>query len=422
MSSLEIFQLNHASLLLALGEIRLLTDPWFEGYAFDGGWQLRWQNPEAYATAATATHLWISHPHSDHLHHPTLKRLHALNPNITLITNTAYNYDVQKQLRSLGFHSFLPLHENQPLRLSKHCTLERIGSSIIDSLLVIRWENFTLLNLNDCVLQTPALRHIARKIGTIDLLMCNFNHAGKLLHYPEIPAEQMRETLKQHYRMQVSILKPRCVVPFASLHRYTSPLSVQQNAAMLDPTELEGIALYPGQHATIALSSSPVTHTTTGPIPARSSEPAPELPAVSPDALTQSIALLERRLSSAFGPLRFFLPSLSMRIIEDQRLLRLRHGRIRETTAPPDIEAHRAHVTHWFTSTYGTDAFIVGAHLRILRPCTTRLKCLIALLLLAEAKISPRHALNPALWKFLFRRRHEAFAALRSLRVSSSYQ
>lgn len=430
---LEIFQLNHASLLLVMGGIRLLTDPWFEGTAFDHGWTLRWDNPEAYRFASTATHMWISHPHSDHLHYPTLKRLHALNPNMTMLANHSYNYNLEKQVRSLGFHSILTLRENQIVTLDEHCTMQRMGSGIIDSLLVIRWKNITLLNLNDCVLQERALRHIARKIGKIDLLLCNFNHAGKLLHYPEKSSAQVRSALKQHYRMQASALRPRCILPFASHHQYLSLLSIDQNASLLEPSDLktatndaQTIVLYPGQHANLDFSVSDVRAYITGGMPMTNiaNKYSAQENSAKEGKFSEAIAVFEQRIAKSFGPLRVFLPNVTFRILETQKIYRIRHGRIKEEAEGifPDIEAHYAKILHWFSHPFGTDAFVVGAHFRILRPCIGRLKFLIALLLLTEAKIMPRVFLDLALWAFLFRRRHEALAALLSWRVSSSYQ
>ena len=68
MSDVRIHYLNHASMLVEVGTMRLLFDPWLEGTAFSGGWGLRYDNPDAIDLAASATHLWISHWHSDHLH------------------------------------------------------------------------------------------------------------------------------------------------------------------------------------------------------------------------------------------------------------------------------------------------------------------------------------------------------------------
>jgi hypothetical protein len=430
MSVLEVIQCNHASVLLAMGQVRLLTDPWFEGTVFDGGWALRWSNPSAYDVAATATHLWISHPHSDHLHHATLQRLAGMNPNLIVLANQAYNYDLEKQLRRLGFNNIILLPENECISLSDQCRIERMGTGTIDSLLSIRWHDHTILNLNDCVLQKGALRYLVERIGPIDLLLVNFNHAGKLMHYPEQSGEAVRAGLKQHFARQVDVLQPRCVLPFASFHYYLSPFSQSQNASLLEPADLEPepharakvLPLYPSQRMSLNLGTCESHIAGTPPEPG--DRTAPAMSVVTEDEFWQAAASFERRIAGAYGFLRRLLPSLAIQITGTQRIIYIRHGRV---TAPdgiiaPDIETSYEKLAHWFGQSFGTDMFFVGAHLRILRPCIGRLKLLAAMLLLAEAKVSPRYWLSPALWGFLFRRRHEAWAALWSGRVSASYQ
>ena len=435
---LEIYQLNHASLLIVMGQVRLLTDPWYEGTAFDEGWKLRWDNPEAIALAATATHLWVSHPHSDHLHLPTLQKICQINPNIIVLANRSYNYDMCGQFQALGFGSVQPFGENQTIYLTEHCTLQRISSGIIDSMLVIRWNNVTILNLNDCVLQKRALRTIARRIGKIDLLLCNFNHAGKLLHFPEKTPEEVQETLKAHYRHQTRLLAPNYVLPYASHHQYASPFSIRQNLSMLEPDDLveaapdiHTIPLYPGQCVKIDFSAPSNRPIVIGQAQDRAAEAGTSrVSAGLPDRIPSSkefqdaAEIFAKRMDHSFGPLRRLLPSITVRIREDQRIMRMRSGRFQETAdnGSADIEACAEKFLHWLSLPYGTDSFVVGGHFGILRPCIGRIKLLFAILLLAEGKISPRYLIKPSLWLFLFRRYHELLAALLSLRVSSSYQ
>ena len=82
---MQLEYLNHACVLLRFGDVSLLSDPWLSGTAFADGWGLRFDNPDALARAATATHLWISHWHSDHLHAPTLTALGRACPDMTVI-------------------------------------------------------------------------------------------------------------------------------------------------------------------------------------------------------------------------------------------------------------------------------------------------------------------------------------------------
>ena len=109
--TVDISLLNHASLLIEAGDIKLLTDPWYSGTAFEAGWGLRYDNPAALDRAATATHLWISHFHDDHLHTPTLRQLAERNPNIVFLANQSYNFDMTGAGRKLGFKSVVAFPE-----------------------------------------------------------------------------------------------------------------------------------------------------------------------------------------------------------------------------------------------------------------------------------------------------------------------
>jgi UDP-MurNAc hydroxylase len=43
----EIKFVNHASVLVSHGNIRLLSDPWYFGSAFADGWNLLYENSDA---------------------------------------------------------------------------------------------------------------------------------------------------------------------------------------------------------------------------------------------------------------------------------------------------------------------------------------------------------------------------------------
>jgi len=425
MGGLEIIQLNHASMLIVTGEVRLLTDPWFEGEAFNGGWGLRWRNPEAYALAATATHVWISHPHSDHLHYATLKKLQSLNPDVTVLVNRAYNYDLQGMLTSLGFRHLQVIEENTPLTVGG-CTLERIGSGMIDSMLFIDCSGYRILNLNDCVPPCKALSKLVRQKGGIDLLLCNFNHASKLYQYPLQPVEQ---TVQRHFLKFKDICEAadaRYVIPFASFHQYLLPFSIEQNASLMEPRDLlmpnapfEVLALYPGQFAHFNCDHGLQLEKVGG-----NGAPDPVVAAAVPLAgdafpeteLLKAARILEQRIWHAYGFLRLLIPTLNIRITGTGEVFSIRHGKVvrAETGAKPHIEALADKVIYWFSNPFGTDIFGVGAHFRILEPAVTRLKIVIAFLMLGEAKVAPRYLGRVSLWKLLFARRREIWPALQS--------
>ena len=71
---MKIEFINHASISIELGCIKLLCDPWYFGKVFSNGWQLRYENRHWKEAVKKCTHLWISHLHPDHFHPTTLKK------------------------------------------------------------------------------------------------------------------------------------------------------------------------------------------------------------------------------------------------------------------------------------------------------------------------------------------------------------
>ena len=77
---------NHASYIIEHGGIRLITDPWIEGTAFNEGWSLIEPTHLQYTDFKDITHIWFSHEHPDHFSPPNLKSIpEELRKNITVL-------------------------------------------------------------------------------------------------------------------------------------------------------------------------------------------------------------------------------------------------------------------------------------------------------------------------------------------------
>jgi hypothetical protein len=109
-------------------------------------------------------------------------------------------------------------------------------------MLHLRAGDVSVLNFNDCVLSGLAKRLLAAKLGPIDVLLVNFNHAGKLLLDP-LPADSViKERLQAALATNVAPFKARHVLPMASYHYYRATESRYQNASMLVADELSRTA------------------------------------------------------------------------------------------------------------------------------------------------------------------------------------
>ena len=68
MQSPTIEFVNHASVIISYEEISILSDPCFDGTAFDNGWRLihELENKDIENILKKITHIYISHEHPDH--------------------------------------------------------------------------------------------------------------------------------------------------------------------------------------------------------------------------------------------------------------------------------------------------------------------------------------------------------------------
>jgi len=233
---LHVESLNHACVLLSVSGVRLLFDPWLSGTAFSGGWGLRYENPRAIERAADATHLWISLWHSDHMHEPTLRELARRRPDIEVLANVSHNFSMVERLRAMGFAKVVALGERTPLSIGSGVMVARYPTAGIDNMLHVAAPGASILNYNDCNLPERALRRLKARIGQVDLLLANYNHAGKL--FERASDEAIQRTFFGSMARAVEVMRPRHVVPFASSHVYRSRYSTAQNQSLLDFDQL----------------------------------------------------------------------------------------------------------------------------------------------------------------------------------------
>lgn len=421
---LSIEPLNHASVLLCVGELRLLSDPWLEGTAFSGGWGLYYDNPEAQRLAASATHLWISHWHSDHMHEPSLRALARERPELKVLVNESANFSVAARMRTLGFQRLITLHERSPLELMPNVVVTRYPTAGIDNMLHVQAHDWSILNYNDCNLRPRALSALARKLGPLDVLLTHYNHAGKL--FEPRPALHEKLALWEALCRVTETLSPRYVVPFASTHYYRSEYSRGQNASLLSFDDLQARAAGDSRMV-IARVGDRVTLQSPYALP-EIERRAPALPqqpesvhdygdSVPWSTLMNVARSRSRSLQRGFPLIGFVVPPLRVAVTDHGRMLEidLRRG-VSETTGPAHIAAHSKAILDWLGRPYGDDTFIAGAHFAVCTDDPVTIKQWVALCLLHASRLSLpdllRYLLSSEGRWFLWCRREEIFATL----------
>ena len=430
---MRIEYLNHASVIIRSGEQSLLCDPWFSGTAFGGGWGLQFDNPDALQKAKSCTHLWISHFHPDHLHMPTLKQLAALSPDITALANDSANFRISEALQQAGFRNIVPLYERRKLSLTSDMKVMRYPTAGIDNMLLIETPEGRILNYNDCHLPIGALKLLIRKIGNVDIVLNNFNHAIKFIDNPRQSDEEIRTQLKTTYKKVLDAINPRWAIPFASAHYYRTRDTRWQNESLLQSADLVEmderiLPLRIGSEVAFDDRLQPTLSLPSTKISRNAKDIKSEGESVPFDAVVTAAEDFGKRLKQSLLGLTFWIPELRIRVEEYRRVIRFDVNN--QVFSEDDreiedahIEAHSNALRQWFTKPYGADSFFIGGHFAVLSKSTTPIKRVLLACSLMEKRLSPRslaqYLLRPSGVKFLLNRREEIVVTLsqRRLRV-----
>jgi len=428
-NQIKINLLNHASVLIEMGEVKLLCDAWIMGNCFGEGWAFRFSNPRAFALANQATHLWISHFHDDHFHVPSLIELAKQNKNVAVICNQSHNFGFRVPLKKFGFQNILPFEERKTMKLSSEVEVCRYPTTGIDNMLHIKTPHLQILNFNDCNISDRAAKAIMKKIGNIDILLNNFNHAEKIVTYPIPGSSEIKEGLKTKFINTVKLIDPKFVFPFASYHYYTASESAVQNDSMLtlkevvdlDPRVLNikiGGQVTFGENAAPQITE-PGTEVTLNSITTLKRTRQYEL-----NEIEVAFEAFRKRIKVGFLGMVFQIPKLVVSVtdLEKTVVLNIRSGlKEIENTGKPEISVVSEVLFDWFNKPYGTTQVVVGAHFAINSDVMSIKKWVLSALMV-EAKLDLKNLIfclfSFSGIRFLFNRREEIVSILLSRKLA----
>jgi len=217
-SGVELSLLNHASVRLHGDNLDLVTDPWFEGTAFNDGWSLVFDTPpEARELLRHSSQIWLSHEHPDHFSPQTLLQIP---PKERADHEILYQETRDKKVKSwcseVGF-SCRELPHNVWTYINPTTRVMLGTIPFDDSWLALQNSGVTVLNLNDCVLDVEALLRIRDAIGEVNVLLSQYSYAGWLGNPENVDARRDGASkVLSRLRTQVEILRPDFTLPFAS--------------------------------------------------------------------------------------------------------------------------------------------------------------------------------------------------------------
>jgi len=152
-STAEISFINHASFVFFTKNIKILSDPWYWGNAFDSGWKLIYENPieEVETLLQEITHIYLSHEHPDHFSVAFFNKFknQIIKNNISLIFQSTRDQRVYKFFNKLGI-KIIQLNHKKWFEIAPNERIFLYKNGIIDSALIIETKDALLLNINDC--------------------------------------------------------------------------------------------------------------------------------------------------------------------------------------------------------------------------------------------------------------------------------
>lgn len=221
---MRVEYISHACLWIETEDLKIVTDPWFNGAAYCGQWHV-FPKPVNADLLNQADVLLLSHGHEDHLHEPTLK---LLPKSLKVLYPYSFFGGAKEFIESLGFTDVREAVTYKTYQLSPHTSVTFVINSH-DSIIVIESGGEVLVNANDALHSYPKkvidffVGEIKERWKKIDILFCGFGGASYFPNMMRLEGKNdreisiVREQLFAHNFCQtVAGLEPKIAVPFAA--------------------------------------------------------------------------------------------------------------------------------------------------------------------------------------------------------------
>ena len=222
---------GHASLLVRLGSLTILTDPWWAGPAYRGQWYpYPFPVPQQYDLSRLDA-IYISHAHEDHLHRQTLVELLRLVPDVLAIIPQRFDTSMRDYLRRIGFRHIREVASGArfKLRHAEHSATLRVFTHMDHSMLSIESGGQVLLNANDALhaarrdVIEAYCRLLRRYLPRIDYLFCGFGGASYFPNCIHVPGKDDHAVALErelfflrNFALIAERLQPKQAFPFAA--------------------------------------------------------------------------------------------------------------------------------------------------------------------------------------------------------------
>ncbi|MGH6892986.1 MAG: MBL fold metallo-hydrolase, partial [Dongiaceae bacterium] len=208
---------------------RVLFDPWLDDGIFHGAWYHWPKMKVGLSDLGRLDYIYISHIHEDHCSAGTIRHL---NRDAEIIMMDRQPNFVLNFLKSNGFE-FKKVHLIPPrtqVELERGLIVDTVEADpanemayVIDSALMLNWDDFIIYNANDCLPYAAGLDYIISRYPRVDLgLLPYAGGSGYPSCYVNLTDEEKHSERARvanarlaEFVENVRRLKPRYVLPFA---------------------------------------------------------------------------------------------------------------------------------------------------------------------------------------------------------------
>jgi UDP-MurNAc hydroxylase len=251
--------INHACVKLRSRGTGVLCDPWLEGTAFNDGWSLIVPTPlDLDAVMDGVTHIWVSHEHPDHFSPRFFIQIAPKYAgSVEILFQKTLDGRVRKFLESKTF-KVREIADGETATIAPGVTARLGRMPPYDSWLLLSDGERAVLNVNDCLLNdAAAVERIKPLVGSPDVLLTQYSYAAwkggrDNRAFRDEAARQKLDII----RAQTQVLRPKAVLPFASLVYFSHVENSYLNDAVNTPRDAAGaiveagaapIVLWPGE-------------------------------------------------------------------------------------------------------------------------------------------------------------------------------
>jgi len=221
---MKITYISHATLLIEVDGLKIVTDPWVKGTSYCGQWHL-FPKPLSPDLVKNADFVLYSHGHEDHLNGESLQ---TINKNASIFYPYSWYGGTTEFFNELGFKNVHESINEQTHKLSPAIKVTYLSNNL-DNVIVLEINDQVIVNVNDALPSASAamisyfIDKIKKKWKKIDYVFSSYGGASyfpNTVHFEnknDIEIAEARELFfLTNFCKIVSGLNPRYAIPFAT--------------------------------------------------------------------------------------------------------------------------------------------------------------------------------------------------------------